>query len=53
MGVLVFGCPGASSHPADGVAEMKAISVGDYGAKLLGGMLMWGWGCVRVLIESP
>ena len=41
---------GASAHPAGGVAEMKAISFGDYGAKLLEGVLTWD--CVRVPIES-
>ena len=44
---------GASAHPEGGVAEIKAISFGDYGAKLLEGVLTWGWGCVRVPIESP
>ena len=41
---------GASAHPAGGVAEMKAISFGDYGAKLLEGVLTWDY--VRVPIES-
>ena len=36
-----------------GVVEMKAISFGDYEAKLLDGEFMCGWGCVKVYIESP
>ena len=41
---------GASVHLVGGVVDMKAISFGDYGAKLLESVLIWGWGCVRVPI---
>ena len=43
---------GGSAHLEGGIVEVKTVGFGDYKAKLLEGVFTWGWGCVRVSIES-